>query len=98
MHPGDIVLMHDGGGDRHNTVAALPIIIRQLKAQGYRFVTMPELLQLRAQASRSATTRATAKPQPTAAATQPANPTAGAIDPTANAPMSAPNSTMDLPL
>ncbi|MBD2636418.1 polysaccharide deacetylase family protein [Limnothrix sp. FACHB-881] len=98
MHPGDIVLMHDGGGDRHNTVAALPIIIRQLKAQGYRFVTMPELLQLRAQASRSANTRATAKPQPTAAATQPASPGPGAIDPTVNAPMNAPNSTMDLPL
>lgn len=44
--PGGIVLLHDGGGDRTKTVAALPVIIRNLKAQGYRFVTVPELLKL----------------------------------------------------
>ncbi|ALF53996.1 polysaccharide deacetylase [Nostoc piscinale CENA21] len=43
--PGAIVLMHDGGGDRHRTVEALPQIITGLKQQGYRFVTIPELLQ-----------------------------------------------------
>ncbi|WP_123580245.1 polysaccharide deacetylase family protein [Abditibacterium utsteinense] len=42
--PGGIVLMHDGGGDRSQTVAALPTIITTLAAQGYRFVTVPELL------------------------------------------------------
>jgi peptidoglycan-N-acetylglucosamine deacetylase len=42
--PGAIVLMHDGGGDRHRTVQALPQIISGLKQQGYRFVTVPELL------------------------------------------------------
>ncbi|WP_313888527.1 polysaccharide deacetylase family protein [Nostoc spongiaeforme] len=43
--PGAIVLMHDGGGDRHRTLEALPQIITGLKQQGYRFVTIPELLQ-----------------------------------------------------
>ncbi|MBD2448002.1 polysaccharide deacetylase family protein [Nostoc sp. FACHB-152] len=43
--PGAIVLMHDGGGDRHRTVQALPQIITGLKQQGYRFVTIPELLE-----------------------------------------------------
>lgn len=42
--PGGIVLMHDGGGDRTRTVQALPQIITKLKQQGYRFVTIPELL------------------------------------------------------
>ena len=44
--PGFIVLMHDGGGDRHKTVEALPQIISGLKQQGYRFVTIPELLKM----------------------------------------------------
>ncbi|AFY34737.1 polysaccharide deacetylase family protein [Calothrix sp. PCC 7507] len=44
--PGSIVLMHDGGGDRRRTVQALPQIISGLKQQGYRFVTVPELLQM----------------------------------------------------
>jgi chitin deacetylase len=42
--PGGIVLMHDGGGNRHATVEALPIVISQLKKRGYYFVTVPELL------------------------------------------------------
>jgi chitin deacetylase len=45
--PGGIGLLHDGGGPRSSTVAALPTIIRGLKARGYRFVTIPELLKLR---------------------------------------------------
>ncbi|MFN6570502.1 polysaccharide deacetylase family protein [Dendronalium sp. ChiSLP03b] len=44
--PGAIVLMHDGGGDRQRTVKALPQIITGLKQQGYRFVTIPELLKI----------------------------------------------------
>ena len=44
--PGSIVLMHDGGGDRHRTIEALPQIISGLKEQGYRFVTIPELLKM----------------------------------------------------
>lgn len=38
VRPGRIVLMHDGGGDRSNTVAALGPIIAFLRAQGYLFV------------------------------------------------------------
>jgi chitin deacetylase len=45
--PGGIALMHDGGGNRAQTVAALPVIIRTLRARGYRFVTVPELLKMR---------------------------------------------------
>jgi peptidoglycan/xylan/chitin deacetylase (PgdA/CDA1 family) len=44
--PGAIVLMHDGGGNRERTVKALPEIITGLKKQGYRFVTVPELLEM----------------------------------------------------
>lgn len=46
--PGGIVLMHDGGGSHVNTAKAVPQIITQLRAQGYRFVTVPELLELSA--------------------------------------------------
>ncbi|NUS73334.1 MAG: polysaccharide deacetylase family protein [Corynebacteriales bacterium] len=35
--PGSIVLMHDGGGDRTQTIAALERILRELSAQGWRF-------------------------------------------------------------
>lgn len=45
--PGGIVLMHDGGGNRWRTVQALPAIIAGLKELGYRFVTVPELLEMR---------------------------------------------------
>lgn len=38
VKPGAIVLMHDGGGDRNNTLAALPVLIDQLRAAGYEFV------------------------------------------------------------
>jgi peptidoglycan/xylan/chitin deacetylase (PgdA/CDA1 family) len=34
---GSVVLLHDGGGDRSQTVAALPTILRTLKARGYAF-------------------------------------------------------------
>ncbi|BAZ37962.1 polysaccharide deacetylase [Calothrix sp. NIES-4101] len=44
--PGGIVLMHDGGGDRRRTVQALPLIIQGLKEKGYRFVTVPEILEM----------------------------------------------------
>ena len=44
--PGALVLMHDGGGNRYRPVKALPEIISGLKQQGYRFVTVPELLEM----------------------------------------------------
>ncbi len=42
--PGSIILMHDGGGDRSGTLAALPSIIDTLRARGYRFATVTALL------------------------------------------------------
>ncbi|MCS6862373.1 MAG: polysaccharide deacetylase family protein [Abditibacteriales bacterium] len=45
-HRGGIVLMHDGGGNRSATVRALPHIIAGLKKKGYKFVTVPELLEM----------------------------------------------------
>jgi peptidoglycan-N-acetylglucosamine deacetylase len=41
---GSIVIMHDGGGDRSETVAALPRIIRTLKGRGLHMVTVSHLL------------------------------------------------------
>jgi peptidoglycan/xylan/chitin deacetylase (PgdA/CDA1 family)/glycosyltransferase involved in cell wall biosynthesis len=51
VRPGAIILLHDGNGtqhgsDRSRTVEALPKIIESLQAQGYTFVTVPELLEV----------------------------------------------------
>lgn len=55
VHAGSIVLLHDGVQDgpkaktlqaRTATIAALPTIISALRAQGYRFVTVPEMLEV----------------------------------------------------
>jgi peptidoglycan-N-acetylglucosamine deacetylase len=46
-HPwqrGSIILMHDGGGDRSATVAALPLLITTLRAKGYEIVPVSELM------------------------------------------------------
>ena len=43
-HPGAIVLLHDGGGTRAETIAALPQIITKLRRKGYNLVTVPQLL------------------------------------------------------
>ena len=37
---GAVVMFHDGGGNRAQTVAALPRLIGELKARGYRFTTV----------------------------------------------------------
>ena len=37
VFPGAVVLMHDGGGERTQSMAALEIILRELSARGYRF-------------------------------------------------------------
>ncbi len=39
-HPGAIVLMHDGGGDRAQSVAALDTILSRLSQQGYAFANV----------------------------------------------------------
>jgi peptidoglycan-N-acetylglucosamine deacetylase len=49
MYPGAIILLHDSApdnenGDRSQTVAALPIILAAMRAQGLRPVTLPTLL------------------------------------------------------
>jgi peptidoglycan-N-acetylglucosamine deacetylase len=41
---GAILLLHDGGGNRAETVAALPIIISALKSRGFKFVTVQQLV------------------------------------------------------
>ena len=40
---GQVVLLHDSGGDRSATVAALPGLIHELRARGMRFVPVSEL-------------------------------------------------------
>ena len=42
--PGAIILMHDGGGDRTETVAALPRIITRLRQRGFQLVTVSQLI------------------------------------------------------
>lgn len=42
--PGAIILMHDGGGNRSETIAALPAIVKGLHKRGLRPVTVPQLL------------------------------------------------------
>jgi peptidoglycan-N-acetylglucosamine deacetylase len=44
---GAIVIQHFGGGPRYETIAALPHEIDALRARGYRFVTITQLLGLR---------------------------------------------------
>jgi peptidoglycan-N-acetylglucosamine deacetylase len=41
---GSIILMHDGGGNRQATVDALPVLITTLRAKGYAFVPVSELM------------------------------------------------------
>jgi len=41
---GNIVLMHDGGGNRARTVAALPLIIEGARARGFSFVPVYQLM------------------------------------------------------
>lgn len=43
---GNVVLLHDSGGNRQQTIEALPLIIYELKSKGYEFVTVSELLGL----------------------------------------------------
>jgi cellulose synthase/poly-beta-1,6-N-acetylglucosamine synthase-like glycosyltransferase/spore germination protein YaaH/peptidoglycan/xylan/chitin deacetylase (PgdA/CDA1 family) len=41
---GSCILLHDGGGDREETVKLIPILVRELHKQGYRFVPVSELI------------------------------------------------------
>jgi peptidoglycan-N-acetylglucosamine deacetylase len=52
---GSIILLHDGGGYRAQTVAALPAIITTLEQRGFKFVTIQQLVDdLQAPRSQSA--------------------------------------------
>jgi cellulose synthase/poly-beta-1,6-N-acetylglucosamine synthase-like glycosyltransferase/peptidoglycan/xylan/chitin deacetylase (PgdA/CDA1 family)/spore germination protein YaaH len=42
--PGFVILLHDGGGDRSETVRALPVLIDRLRAAGYEIVPVSALL------------------------------------------------------
>ncbi|CAM2780259.1 polysaccharide deacetylase family protein [Paenibacillus sediminis] len=49
VRPGSIILQHAGGGttsDLTGSIEALPNVIMKLKGMGYRFVTLPELLDI----------------------------------------------------
>jgi len=43
---GEIILLHDSGGDRSATIEALPTLIHELKARGFRFVLASDLAGL----------------------------------------------------
>jgi peptidoglycan/xylan/chitin deacetylase (PgdA/CDA1 family) len=47
VRPGSIIISHDGGGPRGQTLAAYPAIIAALRARGYRIVTITQLLGFR---------------------------------------------------
>ncbi|MFZ1993938.1 MAG: polysaccharide deacetylase family protein, partial [Solirubrobacteraceae bacterium] len=44
LRPGAIILLHDAGGDRSQTVAAVPLIVKAIRKRGYKLVTVPRLL------------------------------------------------------
>lgn len=46
VEPGAIVLLHDGGGNRRETVAATRALVPALQKAGYRLVTLKALTQL----------------------------------------------------
>lgn len=74
VKPGSVVLFHDGGGDRSQTVKALPLVIEKLKAKGYRFVTVEELYAVREDEKEQAKKEA-AKPSASTPASNPATET-----------------------
>ncbi len=41
---GSSILLHDGGGDRSETVKLIPLLIQELSKRGYKFVTVSELI------------------------------------------------------
>ena len=49
INKGNVVLLHDAGGDRSQTIAALPQVIDYLNARGDRILPLPELLDIPAE-------------------------------------------------
>lgn len=44
VRPGEILLLHDGRGDRRRAIAALPMVLRELDLRGFKVVTVSHLL------------------------------------------------------
>lgn len=62
VRPGSIILFHDGGRDKPGTIQAVDIVIGKLREEGYRFVTVSELLKLGGIAPDSGSTTASRVP------------------------------------
>ena len=58
---GDVILCHDGGGDRSETVEALEQFLKDYTNKGYRFITIDELLQYDEAEQKNDTTASTSK-------------------------------------
>ncbi len=54
---GQVILLHDSGGDRTHTIEALPNLIDQLRAHGYKLVTVAELAGMTPQQANPPTQR-----------------------------------------
>ncbi|MBU5355229.1 polysaccharide deacetylase family protein [Paenibacillus barcinonensis] len=46
VKPGSVLIFHDGYGDRSQTVEAVRVLVEELTADGYRLVTVSELLEM----------------------------------------------------
>ncbi|HOJ76878.1 MAG TPA: polysaccharide deacetylase family protein [Bacillota bacterium] len=62
VNSGQIFLFHDQGGDRSNTIETLQIIVPKLRASGYRFLTVSELLRLDVKSKRPTDTKVNSEP------------------------------------
>jgi peptidoglycan/xylan/chitin deacetylase (PgdA/CDA1 family) len=77
VHDGSIIVLHDGNRgqlcaqqhlspricDRSNDIEATRLIVRELKREGYRFITVPELIALRGGLSRTEAAMHTPSPE-----------------------------------
>ena len=89
LAPGGIALLHDGGGNRAQTVAALPNLIDAIRNRGYELVTVPEILAMgppeiattsggKPRTKPTPKAKAKAKPKPTSKPDAGPKPSAGA--------------------
>jgi hypothetical protein len=92
VHPGSIILMHDGPAAREQTAAALPYILAGLQARGLVPVTIPTLLGSQSAATGPITTP-TPVPTATATTTPTASPTASPSPTATDTPTPAPTAT-----
>ncbi|HLJ68306.1 MAG TPA: polysaccharide deacetylase family protein [Chloroflexota bacterium] len=80
--PGSVVLFHDGGGDRSETVAALAQVLPDLRARGYHFVTLHQLFHPQALTRGRTAVSVTKGARRTGRSTRPARPPAASPTPT----------------